>query len=668
MRLKQKLQMHMQIVARLESKTYTKNLLGGRLRQSENEQKILGVTWNFVNDELIFNLNELAIQIKSTEPTKRKIVAIATKFYDPIGFVAPVIIRFKTLFQELCTSKIAWDEPLSGELLIKWKRLVSEFQGVTTSIPRCYFELLSIEEGHCSLIGFCDASAGAYAAVVYLRVEGSAGTTVNFVVSKTRVSPVNKTSIPRLELLSTLLLARLISSVSVALEADIQSQPHRCFSDSKVALFWIKGVTKEWKPWVRNRVNEVRRIVPAEYWNHCLGIENPADIPSRGITPTELARCKLWRYGPDWLIQRNLVLEEDSCDIPEECLKEIKGTHCYVTHTSQTTLDLDKIISYKNFCHLQRLLRVTGYILRFVERCKSRTRVSEMIETELTAEEVTKAETLWVKELQRELLKHKDFPNWKMQFDLFLEGEVWRCRGRLGNSDIPYTAKHPILLTKSHHLAVLIVQDAHERVMHNGVKETLTEIRSKYWIIKGRQFVRQVIHKCIICRKLEGLPCALPPPPPLPNFRVTEQPPFMYTGVDFAGPLYIKTQGLVTMKKVWICLFTCCVIRVVHLEIVPDLTADSFIQCFKCFTARRGIPHKMISDNGKTFKAAAKAISAMLSDSVVQGYSAKTGVQWSFNLAKAPWWGGLFERMIKSTKRCLRKTIGQARITYDEWK
>ena len=128
---------------------------------------------------------------------------------------------------------------------------------MTTLIPRCYFELLAKEEGHCSLIGFCDASAGAYAAVVYLRIEGSAGTTVNFVVSKTRVCPVNKQSIPRLELLSTLLLAKPISSVSVALEVDIQLQPHRCFSDSKVALFWIKGITKEWKPWVENRVNEV---------------------------------------------------------------------------------------------------------------------------------------------------------------------------------------------------------------------------------------------------------------------------------------------------------------------------------------------------------------------------------------------------------------------------
>ena len=158
---------------------------------------------------------------------------------------------------------------------------------MTTSIPRCYFKLFQAigqEEGHCSLIGFCDASAGAYAAVVYLRIEESAGTTVNFVVSKTQVAPVNKQSMPRLELLLTLLLAKLISSVSVALDMDIQLQPHHCFSDSKVALFWIKGITKEWKPWVENRVNEVRKIVPAECWKHCPGNENPADIPSRGIT------------------------------------------------------------------------------------------------------------------------------------------------------------------------------------------------------------------------------------------------------------------------------------------------------------------------------------------------------------------------------------------------
>jgi len=90
--------------------------------------------------------------------------------------------------------------------------------------------------------------------------------------------------------------------------------------------------------------------------------------------------------------------------------------------------------------------------------------------------------------------------------------------------------------------------------MQNGVKETLTEIRSKYWIIKGQQFVRQIIHTCVICRKLEGLPCTLPASPPLTDFRFTEQPPFTHTGVDFAGPLYVKPQGPLNMSKVWLCL------------------------------------------------------------------------------------------------------------------
>jgi len=133
-----------------------------------------------------------------------------------------------------------------------------------------------------------------------------------------------------------------------------------------VALFWIKGTTKEWKLW---GANEVRKIVPTVCWKHCPGTDNPADIPSRGITPTELASNKLWRYGPDWLVAGTPVLEEDvsSGSISEECMKEIRSTHCNITQNSQPNLDLDKIICCKNFSHLQRLLRVTSYVLRAMQ-------------------------------------------------------------------------------------------------------------------------------------------------------------------------------------------------------------------------------------------------------------------------------------------------------------
>ena len=178
--------------------------------------------------------------------------------------------------------------------------------------------------------------------------------------------------------------------------------------------------------------------------------------------------------------------------------------------------------------------------------------------------------------------------------------------------------------------------------------------------------MRKILHRCVICRKAEGHKYRNVPPPPLPEFRVKEAPPFAYCGVDFAGPLYIRVAEEAESSKVWICLYTCCVTRAVHLELLPDMSAQTFLRSFKRFTARRGIPLRMISDNAKTFISAAQTIEDMLTSSEVQQYLTCLKVKWSFTLEKAPWWGGFYERMIQSMKRCLKKTIGKAKLTHDE--
>ena len=114
------------------------------------------------------------------------------------------------------------------------------------------------------------------------------------------------------------------------------------------------------------------------------------------------------------------------------------------------------------------------------------------------------------------------------------------------------------------------------------------------------------------------------------------------------------------------CLFTCCAFRAVHLDLVPDMTGVAFLRCLKRFVSRRGIPQRFLSDNAKTFKFAAKSLRAMLKQSDVQQYLADRKIQWTFNVEKAPWWGGVFERMIKATKRCLRKVVGRAKLYHDE--
>ena len=177
------------------------------------------------------------------------------------------------------------------------------------------------------LHAFCDASTAAYAAVVYLVEEDEGCTYSHLVVSKTRVSPLKLITVPRLELLSTLCLARLMSNVTESLSERLNLEKPGCFTDTQVTLFWIRVIGKDWKPFVQNRVDEIQRLTPVECWNYCPGRENPADLLLRGLTPTELATNQLWKCGPNWLkTPETLSMTPSLEEIPEPCLTELKAS------------------------------------------------------------------------------------------------------------------------------------------------------------------------------------------------------------------------------------------------------------------------------------------------------------------------------------------------------
>ena len=280
--------------------------------------------------------------------------------------------------------------------------------------------------------------------------------------------------------------------------------------------------------------------------------------------------------------------------MPEQCkseqrkIKKSNASHTLLNVDSQ--VKLSSLIKCKDFSSKERLFRVTAYVLRFVNNMKQKSGRANNSK-HITPAELQQAETYWLKEAQASLEGKPMFKTWQQQFGLFHDDSgIWRCGGRLSNADLPFVTKHPVLLDSHHYLTTLIVTDAHARVQHNGVCETLNELWAKYWIIRRRSFVRNVLHRCVTCRRFEGKAHYPPPPPPLPAFRVQEAPTFAYTGVNFAGPLYVEGSNDSKETKVWICLFTCCMVRAIHLEVVPDLTAQSFIRCFKRFTARRGFP------------------------------------------------------------------------------
>ena len=156
----------------LDEPTFSEDTLGVSESSIVGEHKVLGVTWNLESDQLIFDINNLAQLTLDLRPTKRNLVSLIGKFYDPLGFLSPVIIRFKVLLQKLCQCKTDWDKIIPEELKEEWKQLISGINVIlSVSIPRSYFSGITSIATSFTLCGFCDASTRAYAAVIYLLLE-----------------------------------------------------------------------------------------------------------------------------------------------------------------------------------------------------------------------------------------------------------------------------------------------------------------------------------------------------------------------------------------------------------------------------------------------------------------------------------------------------------------
>ena len=225
-------------------------------------------------------------------------------------------------------------------------------------------------------------------------------------------------------------------------------------------------------------------------------------------------------------------------------------------------------------------------------------------------------------------------------------------------ANIPDHVKAPIMLSKEHHLTVLIVWYCHSKVMHRGVKQTLNEIRTNYWITRGRSFVKKVLSPCTLCKRLNGRPYVYPAHSDLPNLRYDDRYPFASTGVDYLGPLYVlPVYGSDNEKlyKAYIVLYTCASTRAIILEVVNSCNTKNFIQSLRRFMARRGCPSLIISDNGASFVA-----------DETQEFASNHFIKWKFNIPYSPWMGGMWERMVSCVKKCLKRTIGVRQINYIE--
>ena len=341
---------------------------------------------------------------------------------------------------------------------------------------------------------------------------------------------------------------------------------------------------------------------------------------------------------------------------------------------------IDQVINIKRFGDLTKLLRLTALVVKFVTNLKNKVRNVTKPENGrevLNALDLTKAEELWIRAVQASsfaeeikfLQNHRQNkatpPSYVTQFGLFLDQGVMKCKGRMNNSELPANARNPILLPAKHEFVWLIIKDVHESTHHSGIRDTLTTIRERFWILRGREAVKQMIKKCVICLRIDGKPYKSQPPTDLPTERVSEDPPFTHVGIDFAGPLLIA-NGNSNESKVYICLFTCAATPAVQLELCGSLNAQDFLLAFRRFVSRRGLPATLTSDNVKTFKSSSKEIRKIMRLNEVWCYLVDQRISWSFIVEKAPWWGGFWERLVQSVKRPLKKVLGRSTLNFEE--
>ena len=518
------------------------------------------------------------------------------------------------------------------------------------------------------LHGFGDASHRAYCAMVYLVCVTQSGRHVRLMASKTRVAPLAKQVTARLELMAWTITAQLKDAVEKALQSRIAINTAHLWLDSITALYWIKG-EREWSQFLQNRVNEILRLTTREQWNHCPGVENPADLGSRGVTATTIKNSRLWWQGPEWLSRMPEEWPSMNVEPTPESQVENKASRRENTLLSveKKKCSIASIIDVNAYSSCTKLFRVTAYVYRFARNLKLKVKeVKNLALGNLKATEVEEAENSWVKEAQSGLTDQKNFKQIERDLGLYSDEDgVIRCRGRIPESVMEYKEKHPAFLPRGHHLTNLVIEQCHKGVRHCGVRETLTELRTRFWVNQGTQAVKQSIRKCAVCKRYEGTAYPAPKTAEVPSFRIQEAPPFTKVGIDFAGPLYVKTSGT-QMKKVYTALFSCAVTRAIHLDITEDLETGTFLRCFRKCIARRGVPQLIISDNAKTFESAAKELKTLYEHPDVQAFLTEKRITWRFNLEKAPWWGGFYERMVKGVERCLRKTLANARLSCDE--
>ncbi|XP_053685891.1 uncharacterized protein LOC128735430 [Sabethes cyaneus] len=641
--------------------------------------KTLGLVWIPKTDVLRFRFRIPALS-SDVSLSKRKVLSIIATLFDPLGLIGAVITRAKIFMQLLWRledqegNKLGWDCPLPTEVEDEWRVFHEQIPLLNNLRIERYVMICSTV---CVQIHmFSDASERAFGACAYMRTKDTSGKIkIAILSSRSRVSPLKTQSIPRLELRGALMAAELYLKVKESIRCSMEAF---FWTDSSTVLRWLLATPSTWTTFVANRVSKIQSLTENCHWNHVPGEQNPADLISRGVAPENIINNELWWKGPEWL-SKNPTSWPKQHNLSSEGMEEEKRRVVLAVVPENPSFIQWYLTRFPNF---NSVIRRTAYWVRYLNNLWSH-KGGKRQGGPLTTIELQRAEYKVI-----QLVQAEGFPNelkalargewvprssplrWYNPF--IAEDGLLRVGGRLGHSRESDDAKHPIVLPAKHLLTELLFKHYHLKLLHAGPQLLLSTVRLRYWPLGGRNIARTVCHQCLRCYRMR--PTLIQQfMADLPASRVTAARPFSTTGVDYFGPVYVRSGYRRTAVKAYVSVFVCFVTKATHLELVTDLSTARFIQALRRFTSRRGNCATLWSDNGTNFVGAKNQMRELLKilntkehHQKVAKECADDGMQWKFIPPGAPHFGGLWEAAVRSAKKHLLKVLADTPVSYED--
>ena len=718
------------------------------VHDDSKEVKVLGHFWNPQLDEFSFNTN---LKIK-TKYSRRAVLSTGNQVIDTFGLLLPIEMRYRVFLQKLWTDqeKLGWDTVFKKkELTEVWDLIKSDLQqALTVKFPRSLETYRNVE-----LHIFSDASFEAYGAVAYFVIpackEYPQGITQLRYSKGKVVSPKRcpkGDTIPKLELMGVVMAANMAKNLLKAYE-DIQFSKKVIWSDSQTVLCQLSQQVNKTN-FVHNRVDNIRSLCPGFDIKYVKSLENPADLITRPIEIENFLDSKLWWPGPDWLPHKD-KWKEDKYDLHlervqnplEEEWEPIKEEHelttaygmvtCFKTAVQvenssndqlgnlientqnnnslnsnqvekspgkKSTKKVDDSLMGWHFSDYKSLVKGFALAPYAAKVLRYKTKLRKFpLKQKLRAAGERLAITYMQREcFPKELLALKNGEKVKnpkfLQLKLYLDHQgIIRIQGRLNDKHFTRTNK-PILFGYRHPLTVLFILDRHKCYNCSGVEYTLNKIRKEIHSPKLRRQIREILNKCIVCKRILGLGFKYPENPPLEEYRTKCSRPFSMCGLDYIGPFFIHkpsenekvnttserdetdkpNENIKSDKpkepKAWIVLFSCLVSRAIYTVLVPDRGVESFLRALREMSARHCEPQLLISDNEKSFEAANKILQKIAERPKIIKELGKKNISWRFLPSRASWMGGVYERLVQIIKLELKKLQRKGKFTAMEWK